>query len=120
MTLAKHWLRLGNTMQYLCHMNLAASCDCYVAVSLNRTAPVESDRHRRVAHYSYALQALSVCRDHQAIVMFVVHVVWTYYVLVALVIKCLLYCCCPHGRTHVDARYARACTRVDCGVSSSP
>jgi hypothetical protein len=43
MTLAEHWLRPGNTTQYLCRTNLAASCDCYIAVSFNRTAPVESD-----------------------------------------------------------------------------
>jgi hypothetical protein len=49
--LAKQWLRPGNTTQYLCRSNLAVSCDCYVALSLNRIAPVESDRHRRVTHF---------------------------------------------------------------------
>jgi hypothetical protein len=43
MTLAKHWLRPGNTTQYLCRMNLAASFICYIALLLNRTTPVESD-----------------------------------------------------------------------------
>jgi hypothetical protein len=27
----------------------------------------------------------------------------------------LICCRSPDGRTHVDARYARACTRVECG-----
>jgi hypothetical protein len=51
MTLAKHWLRPGNMTQYLCRSNLAASCDCYVTLSLNRIAPVESDRYRRFTHF---------------------------------------------------------------------
>jgi hypothetical protein len=46
-----HWLRPGNTTQYLCRTNLAASCDCYITVSFNRTAPVESDRYRWVAYF---------------------------------------------------------------------
>jgi hypothetical protein len=37
---------LATRHSILCHMNLATSCDCYVALSFNRTAPVESDRHR--------------------------------------------------------------------------
>jgi hypothetical protein len=51
MALAKHWLRPGNMTQYLCRSNLAVSCDCYVALSLNRIAPVESDRYRRITHF---------------------------------------------------------------------
>jgi hypothetical protein len=51
MTLAEHWLHPGNTTQYLCRTNLAASCDCYVTRSFSRTAPVELDRHRRVAYF---------------------------------------------------------------------
>jgi hypothetical protein len=46
MALAEPWLRPGNTTQYLCRTNLAASFDCYVALLLNRTTLVESDRHR--------------------------------------------------------------------------
>ena len=42
MLLAEHWLRPGNTTQYLCRTNLAASCDCYVAVPFNRTVIAES------------------------------------------------------------------------------
>jgi hypothetical protein len=53
--IGEHWLGPGNTTRYLCRMNLAASCDCYVALSINRIAPVESDRHRRVAYFSHAL-----------------------------------------------------------------
>jgi hypothetical protein len=48
MVLAKHWLRPGNTIQYLCRTNLAVSCDCYVALSFTQTALVESDRHREL------------------------------------------------------------------------
>jgi hypothetical protein len=55
MTLAKHWLRPRNTTHYLCRKNLAVSCDCYVVLSLNRTTPVELDRHRRVTYFSHAL-----------------------------------------------------------------
>jgi hypothetical protein len=40
--------------QYLCRLNLTASCDFYVALSINRIAPVESDHHRRVTHFSQA------------------------------------------------------------------
>jgi hypothetical protein len=65
MTLAEYWLCPGNTTQYLCRSNLAASCDCYVALSINRIAPVELDRHRWVAYFSHALYALSVCREPQ-------------------------------------------------------
>jgi hypothetical protein len=38
-------------IQYLYHTNLVASYDCCVALSLNWTAPVESDRHRRVMYF---------------------------------------------------------------------
>jgi hypothetical protein len=40
MTLAEHWLRPYNTTQYLCHTNLTAPCDCYVALSLNQSLPL--------------------------------------------------------------------------------
>ena len=53
----EHWLRPGTTTHYLCRTNLAASCDCYVALSLSRTTPVESDHHRRVVYFLHALQA---------------------------------------------------------------
>jgi hypothetical protein len=46
MTLVEHWLRPGNTTHYLYRKNLIASCDCHVELSLNRTTPVELDRHR--------------------------------------------------------------------------
>jgi hypothetical protein len=55
MALAKHWLRPGNTTHYLCRKNLAASCDCYVVLSLNWTTPVELDWHRRVTYFSHVL-----------------------------------------------------------------
>jgi hypothetical protein len=55
MALAGHWLRPGNTTQYLCRTNLVASCDCYVVLSLNRTTLVELDRHRRVTYFLHAL-----------------------------------------------------------------
>jgi hypothetical protein len=51
----EHWLRPSNTTRYLCRKNLTASCDCYVVLSLNRTTPVELDRHRRVTYFSHAL-----------------------------------------------------------------
>jgi hypothetical protein len=51
MTLDEHWLHRDNTTHYLCHTNLAASYNCYVAVSFNRTAPVKSDRYRWVAYF---------------------------------------------------------------------
>jgi hypothetical protein len=78
MALAEHWLRPRNTTQYLCSTNLAASCGCYVTLSLNQTAPIESDCHRRVAYFLHALQALSVYRDHRVIIAPVAHVTWTY------------------------------------------
>jgi hypothetical protein len=31
------------------------SYDCYVALSLNQTAPIELDRHRRVTYFLDAL-----------------------------------------------------------------
>jgi hypothetical protein len=55
MALAEHWLRPGNTTQYLCRTDLVASFDCYVALSLNRITLVESDHHHRVTHFSQAL-----------------------------------------------------------------
>jgi hypothetical protein len=51
MSMAEHWLRPGNTTQYLCRTNLAAPYDCHVALSFNRITPVESDLHRRVAYF---------------------------------------------------------------------
>jgi hypothetical protein len=56
--IGEHWLRPGNTTRYLCRTNLAASCDCYVVLSLSRTTPVESDRHHRVA-WTYPVPRLS-------------------------------------------------------------
>jgi hypothetical protein len=82
----------------------------YVALSLNRTATIESDLHRRVVHFS---QALSVCRGHRATISLVAHFVWTYLV-PRLSGHNYAYCACyegwlcyrsPDGRTHVDARY---------------
>jgi hypothetical protein len=81
MILAEYSLRPGNTIQYLCHTNLAASCDCYVALSLNRIAPVESDRDRRVTYFLQAQQTLLICRDHWATIALVMPVAWTYQVL---------------------------------------
>jgi hypothetical protein len=63
MALAEHWLHPGNTTQYLCRANLVASFDCYVALSLNRTTLVESDRHHRVTHFSHA------CRHYLSVVI---------------------------------------------------
>jgi hypothetical protein len=56
--IGEHWLRPGNTTCYLCRTNLAASCDCYVVLSLSRTTPVESDRHHRVV-WTYPVPRLS-------------------------------------------------------------
>jgi hypothetical protein len=131
MTLAEYWLRHGNTTQYLCCSNLDASCDCYVALSLNRIAPVESDRHRQVTHFSLALKALHVCHNYWvtiALVASVVPIARTYRVPQLPSHNCVccadyegLMCCrCPDGRTRVDARYTRACTHVDCGGSFKP
>jgi hypothetical protein len=63
MTLAKYWLRPGNTTHYLCRTNLVVSCDCYVALSFNRTAPVESNRNRQVTHFSQP------CRHYPSVVI---------------------------------------------------
>jgi hypothetical protein len=131
MALAEYWLRPGNTMQYLSRSNLAASCDCYVALSINRIAPVESDRHRRVTHFLWALKALHVCRNYWvtvALVASVVPVACTYRVPQLPSHNCIccagyegLMCCrCPDSRTCVDARYTRACIRVDCGGLFKP
>jgi hypothetical protein len=62
-TLAKYWLRPDNTTHYLCRTNLAASCDCYVALSFYRTAPVESNRNCRVTHFSQP------CRHYPSVVI---------------------------------------------------
>jgi hypothetical protein len=51
MALAKYWLRPGNMTHYLCRTDLVASCDCYAALSLSRTTPVESDCHHRVTYF---------------------------------------------------------------------
>jgi hypothetical protein len=96
MTLAEHWLRHSNTTQYLCHTNLVASCDCYVALSLSRTTPVESDRHRRVVYFSHVLQARFVYRDQRATVAPIVHVAWTYPVTQLPSHNCA-YCACYGG-----------------------
>jgi hypothetical protein len=64
MTLAENWLRPGNTMQYLCRTNLAASCDCYVALSLNRIAPVESDHHCESSLVSFGVWMTTQLKDH--------------------------------------------------------
>jgi hypothetical protein len=80
MALVKYWLRPGNMTHYLCRTNLVASCDCYVALSLGRTTPIESDCHHRVAYFSHALQARFVWHDHRATIAPVAHVAWTYHV----------------------------------------
>jgi hypothetical protein len=63
MALAEYWLHPGNTTQYLCCTNLAVSCDYYVTLSFNRTAPVESNRNRRVTHFSQP------CRNYPSVVI---------------------------------------------------
>jgi hypothetical protein len=63
MALAEYWLRPGNTTHYLCRTNLAVSCDYYVALSFNRIAPVESNRNRRVTHFSQP------CRHYLSVVI---------------------------------------------------
>jgi hypothetical protein len=123
--LAKHWLCPGNTTQYLCHTNLAASCNCYVALSLNRTASVVSDHHRWVTHF---LQALRVWREHRATITPVAYVVCTYRVPWLSSHNCAYYACykgllccrSPNGRTRIDTKYAGACTCVECGGLSEP
>jgi hypothetical protein len=123
MALTKYWLRPGNTTQYFCRTNLAVSYDFYVALSFNQTALVESDCHSRVAYFSHALYALSICRDHRATIALVAHVAWTYRVprlpshncACCAYYKGLLCCHSPDGRTRVNTRYARACTHMDCG-----
>jgi hypothetical protein len=131
MASAEYWLRSGNTTQYLCRSNLAASCDCYVALSLNRITPVESDRHRRITHFSWALKALHVCHNYWvtiALVVPVVPIACIYRVPQLPSHNCVccdgykgLMCCrCPDGSTHTDARYAGACTRIECGGLSEP
>jgi hypothetical protein len=123
--IGEHWLRPGNTTRYLCRTDLAASCDCYVALSLSRTTPVESDRHRRVTHFSWALKALHVCRNYWVTVALVAR---TYHVPQLPSHDCV--CCagyeglmcyrCPDGRTRIDAGYAWACIRVDYGGLFKP
>jgi hypothetical protein len=69
----------------------------------------------------FACPAGTVCL--RATITPVAHVTWTYPVPQLPSHNCaccayyegLLYCRSPDGRTRVDARYARACTRVDCG-----
>jgi hypothetical protein len=64
--LAKYWLRPGNTTQYLCRTILAASFDCYVTLSLNRTNPVESDVIIESRIFRMPCRhCLSVCREPQ-------------------------------------------------------
>jgi hypothetical protein len=63
MTLAENWLRPSNTMQYLCRTNLAASCDFYVALSLNWIAPVESDRHCESSLVSFGVWMTTQLKD---------------------------------------------------------
>jgi hypothetical protein len=128
MALAKYWLRPHNTTQYLCHTNLVVSCDWYIALSLNQTAPVESGCHRRVAYFSHALLALFVYRDHRDTNAPVAHVVWTFRVprLSSHICACcacyegLLCCRSPDSRTRIDTSYAGACTRVEYGGLSEP
>jgi hypothetical protein len=128
MALAKYWMRPGNMTHYLCRTNLVASCDCYVALSLSRTTPVESDCHHRVTYFSHALQARFVCHDHRVTIAPVAHIAWTYLVHRLSSHNCaccacyegLLCCRTPDGRAHVDTRYARACTRVECGGLFEP
>jgi hypothetical protein len=111
----------------LCRTNLA-SYDCYVALWFNRIAPVEWDRHRRVAYFSHALLALFVYRDHRDINTPVAHVVWTFRVprLSSHICACcscyegLLCCRSPDGRTRIDTSYAGSCTHVECGGLSEP
>jgi|SRR5688572_3630272 hypothetical protein len=74
----EHWLRPGNMTRYLCRTNLVASCDCYVALSLSRTTPVESDRHHQVAYFLHALQARFVRHDQRATIASVVLVMEAY------------------------------------------
>jgi hypothetical protein len=105
-----------------------ASCDCYVALSFNQTAPVEWDCHRRVAYFLHALLALFVYRDHRDTNASIAHVVWTFRVprLSSHICACcacyegLLCCRSSDGRTRIDTSYAGACTRVECGGLSEP
>ena len=130
MALAEYWLRPGNTTQYLCRSNLAASCDCYVALSLNRIAPVESDRHRRVTHFSRALKALHVCRNYWVTIVLVASVVSvarTYRVPQLPSHSCVCSLITKTGcvvvalmAAHALTSDARACTRVDCGGLFKP
>jgi hypothetical protein len=76
MALVVHWLRPDNTTQYLCRSNLAASCDCYVALSINQIAPVESDHHRCVAYF-FACPVGTLCLTRAKIAP-VAHVAWIY------------------------------------------
>jgi drug/metabolite transporter superfamily protein YnfA len=76
--IGEHWLRPGNTTRYLCRTNMAASCGCYVVLSLSRTTPVESDHHHRVAYFLHALQARFSRHDQRATIASVAHVAWTY------------------------------------------
>jgi hypothetical protein len=122
--LAIHWLCPGNTTQYLCRSNLAASCDCYVALSFSRTAPVESDHHRRVAYFSHALQALFFYRDRRATIhlLRMLHglILYPDYEPQLRLLRRLICCRSPDGRTRVDAIYTEACTCMKCGGLFEP
>jgi hypothetical protein len=69
------------------------------------------------------LRGLIMYPNYRATIAPVAHVAWIYRVPQLPSHNCaccayyegLLYCRNPDGRTRVDARYARACTRVDCG-----
>jgi hypothetical protein len=123
----EHWLRPGNTTHYLCRTNLAASCDCSVALSLSRTTLVESDHHHRVAYFLHALQTRFDRHDQRATIAPVAHVAWTYPVPRLSSHNCVC-CACYRGlfvvvalmATHVDTRYSGACTRVECGGLFEP
>jgi hypothetical protein len=91
--IGEHWLRPGNTARYLCRTNLAASCDCYVALSLSRTTPIESDRHHRVAYFLHALQAQFGRQDQRATIAPVAYVAWTYHVPRLSSHNCVCYAC---------------------------
>jgi hypothetical protein len=128
--MAEHWLRPGYRTQYLCRKNLVASCDCYVAFSFNRAAPVESGCHRLIAESCIfrmpcrhclsvviiesqlrmlrMLRGLIVYPDYCAIIVLVALITKACCVVVALMVA------------HVLTPDTRACTRVNCGGLFKP
>jgi hypothetical protein len=101
---AMHWLRPGNTTQYLCRSNLAASCDCYVALCLfgqlplSRTAITESRIFSMPYRYCLSaviiepqlrllrtLRGLIVYPDYRAIIVHVAFITKACCVVVALI-----------------------------------